>query len=248
MRFRPGEVVRVAPAPGAVPLAVLEGIVQDVAGPNEDGTGWNLTVKVGQPGANDTLVSLAESSLEATGMEVDERGRRVPLAERPAADDLRDRIELRLFTLIVDGIEAARVADEIEAELLALVRGAAIAIVAERHWSEPFNYELAVSIEPLDDPKEVVDYLSFIGDGGWISADDDGWRFELCWSAPADEETVFLAPEIHGAQVTFLPWRSPRRRPEAERPLTTVLLRPGLDQGERPGDGPLDPEPGDEEA
>jgi hypothetical protein len=248
MRFRQGEVVRVAHAPAAVSLSAREGVVVDVAGPNEEGTGWNLTVRVGEPGVNDTLVSCAESSLEATGMVLDEHGGRVPLATRPAPEDLRDRIELRLFTMITNGIEAARVADEIEAELLALVRGAAIAIVAERHWSEPYNYELAVSIEPLDDPKEVVDYLSLMGDGGWISVDDDGWRFELCWSAPADEETVFLAPEIHGAQVTFLPWRSPRRRAEAERPLTSVLLRPGLEENERPGGHPLDPEAGDEES
>jgi hypothetical protein len=169
----------------------------------------------------------------------------VPLTQLATPEELRDRIELRLFTKITNGITAARVADEIEAELLGLMRGAAIAIVAERHWSEPYNYELAVRIEPLDDPVEVINYLSLMGEGGWISVDDDGWRFELCWSVPADEEAVFLAPEIHGAQVTFLPWRSPRRRPEAERPLMSVLLRPGIDADGAPGS---DSEAGDEES
>jgi hypothetical protein len=239
--------VRVAHAPGASRLPASEGVVEDVAGPNEEGTGWNLTVRIGEAGAGDSLVSVAESELEATGLAVDERGERVPLAERPGPDELRDRIEVRLFTELVDGIAAARTAEEVERELAEAVSAAAITIVAERHWSEPYNYEFGITIEPFDDPVEALGEIALLGEGGWISSRDDGWRFDLWWSGGADTDAVFLVPDVHGAEVSFLPWRSPRRRPEDERPLLAVPIRTELDDpGERELDG-LDPEPGDEE-
>jgi hypothetical protein len=224
-----------------------EGVVEAVAGPNDEGTGWNLTVRIGEPGAGDSLVSLPESALEATGLALDERGRRVPLAEGEAPDELGDRIELRLFTELVDGIAAARVAEEIERELLEELQGSTVTIVAERHWSEPYHYELAVTIAPHDDPVEALGWLALLGEGGWISSRDDGWRFDLWWSSPHGGDSLFLSTDVHGAEVSFLPWGSPRRRPEPERPLLAVPIRPGLEGPEEGDFGDLDPEPGDEE-
>ncbi len=240
--------MRVAPAPGEAARLRNEGVVEDVSGPTEDGTGWELTVRIGAPGVGDELVSVAESELEATGLALDERGQRVPLSQRPGPEQPGDRIELRLFTEIVDGIAAARAAEEVERELLAVLAGSSVAIVAERHWSEPYNYEFAVSVEPLDDPIEALGWLALMGDGGWISSRDDGWRFDLWWSGARDGESVFLVQDVHSAEVSFRPWRSPRRRPESERPLLAVLMRAGLNDPAEADPGDLDAEPGDEEA
>ena len=56
----------------------------------------------------------------------------------------------------------------------------------------------------------------------------------------ADEEAVLIVPQVHAAELAYLPWRSPRRRPHTERPLVAINLLDGQQQ--------LDPEPGDEEA
>ena len=48
---------------------------------------------------------------------------------------------------------------------------------------------------------------------------------------------VLIVPEVHSAEVALVPWSSPCRRPDAERPLVTVDLPE-----------PSDPEAGDEEA
>ena len=234
-------------APEESLLPESEGVVEDVAGPNDEGTGWNITVRIPEEGAGDALVAVAESALETTGVALDERGQRVSVAERPELEERRDRLELRLFTSLADGIATARIAEEIEAELQAVLSGASVTIVAERHWSEPYNYELAVTIEPLDDPEEALGWLALVGDGGWIACQDDGWRFDLWWSGGPGTDAVFLAPDIHGAEVSLLPWRSPHRRPEAERPLVNVLIRAGLDAPGEEDAGELDAEAGDEE-
>jgi len=239
--------VRVARAAGEAPRARCEGVVEDISGPTEDGSGWTLTVRLAQPDSGDELVSVSESQLEATGLVLDERGRRVPLAGRPREPEPSDLIELRLFTELVDGIAAARVADEIERELAVALSGASIAIVAERHWSEPYPYELSISIAPRDDPVEALAWLALLGDGGWIASRDDGWRFDLWWSDAGGAEAAFLAPEVHAAEVSFLPWRSPGWRPESQRPLLDVLLRSGLEEPPEVGFEELDEETGDEE-
>lgn len=233
-RFRHGEVVRVTGVAAGAPPLGSEGVVEDVAGPTEDGTGWAVTLRFADGGGGDSLVLLSEADLETTGVAEDEHGKRVPLEGRPLAEELRDCIELRLFTEIVDGIEAARVAETIEHELVELLGGASVSIEAERHWSEPYNYELGVTIHPLDDPVEALRRLSEAGGDGWLSCRDDGWRCDLWWSDAADAEATLIVPEVHGAELAYLPWRSPRRRPDEERPLVAVNV-------------PLDPEARDEE-
>ena len=225
-----------------------EAVVEELSGPNEEGTGWDITVHIGASGTGDSLVSVPESALEATGVALDERGERVPLADTPRPEELGDRIELRLFTGLVDAIAAVRIAEEIERALAAVLGAAAISIVAERHWAEPCNYEFAVAIEPLEDPLEALGGVALLGEGGWISSRDDGWRFDLWWSGDPERRAVFLVPAVHGAEVSFRPWRSPRRRPEGERPLLSIPLRAGLGQPYEPEIGRLDDEPGDEES
>ena len=36
--------------------------------------------------------------------------------------------------------------------------------------------------------------------------------------------------KVHGAEVSFLPWESPARRPESERPLVAVQVAEGNDE------------------
>ena len=225
-------------------LPAAEGVVEDVAGPDEDGTAWCVTLRLRDGAARDSLALYSEADLETTGLAEDEGGKRVPLAERPPAEERRDCLHLLLATAITDNIVAARVAEEIEQELHDLIGAGRIEIEAERHWAEPFNYELEVTIEPLDDPAVAFRRIAEAGGEAWISCRDDGWRCDLWWCATDDDDddAVFLVPEIRGAEVAFLPWRSPRRRPEAERPLVTVDV-PALFEEEA-----LDDEAGDEEA
>src|SRR5262245_14603125 len=121
-RFLPGEIVRIAGSAGA------EAVVEEVAGPNEDGTSWLVNVRLRDGEAGREPVVLDEADVEATGFAEDEAGERVPLGTDDGAGQAGDRLELRLFTGIADGIEAARVAERIEKELSDLVGGATVEI------------------------------------------------------------------------------------------------------------------------
>ncbi len=249
-RFRQGEIVRVLSAREEPARRGSEGVVEEIAGPDEEGTGWSLTVRIGEGGGSDSLVLLAEGDLETTGMGENERGERIILEQLPLAGDPRNRLELRLFTEITDGIDAARVAETIERELVDLLGGAEVTTEAERHWAEPYNYELGVIVHPLDNPVEALRLIAEAGGRGWIACTDDGWRCDLWWSASREEGAVLLAHEVHGAEVAFLPWTSPARRPPSERPLVAVELpesveEPDYDEAEEELG---DPEAGDEEA
>lgn len=218
-RLRKGEIVRLLAEPGG------EGVVDEIAGPDDEGASWNVTVRFGTGvGARglDSLVLLPEAALEPTGFAEDDRGQRVILDDVPAEDELRTCLELRFFTEIADGIDAARVAEEIERELVDILDGATVSIEAERHWSEPFNYELGVTIVPRGDPVEALRSIADAGGGGWLACRDDGWRCELWWSSAHDDDSILIVPEVHGAEVVFLPWSSPARRPVSERPLVAV--------------------------
>jgi hypothetical protein len=181
-----------------------EGVVEDIAGPTEDGAGWAVSLRVGEE-----LVVLPEADLEAVVLHAEPPPERV------------DTLELRLVTDLADGVEAARAADRIDEEIRAVVGPSILTIVAERHWAEPYFYELDVSVSPLGDAVAALRALVAAGSDGWLSCRDDGWRCDLWWNAEEDEPG-FLVPEVRGAEVTFLPWSSPVRRPEGERPLVTV--------------------------
>jgi len=181
-----------------------DGVVEDVVGPCDDGAGWAVTVRVG-----DELWVLPEDALES---------------KAPRADDAPERIdtlELRLVTDLTDGVEAARVAERIDEHLRRVVGPAILAVEAERHWAEPYYYELDVSVRPLGDAVEALRALVAAGGDGWLACDDDGWRCELWWHADGDA-SGFLVDEVRGAEIRFLPWSSPAFRPESERPLVTV--------------------------
>jgi hypothetical protein len=211
-KFRPGEIVRTAGGADAV--------VAEIEGPNEAGTGWNATVRLGDTGGGDTLVVLGEDQLAPTGFAEGARGERVPLGTE--APEALDCIELRLFTEITDGIDAARVASEIEDELVELLGDAAVSTEAERHWSEPYNYELAVTIVPAGSATVALQALARAGEGGWLACRDDGWRCELWWSTTRDPDAILIVPEVHAAELALIPWSDPSRRPERERPLVSV--------------------------
>jgi hypothetical protein len=251
-RFGPGEVVRIASAPAHAAVVGEEAVVEEVAGPNEEGTGWLLTLRLPGVTGVDSMIVLAEDDVEPTGFAESPTGERVMMdPEDPGPIDF---LELRLFTEIADGIEAAKVADAIEQEIPALLGDATITTEAERHWSQPYNYELEVSIGNLADPVEALQILAEAGGDGWLACRDDGWRVELFWSATRDPDAMLIVPEVHAAEVAFLPWSSPARRPDSERPLVSVdvpLETP--EEPARPDDTaveepePSDPEAGDEE-
>jgi hypothetical protein len=124
-------------------------------------------------------------------------------------------------TDLTDGVEAAQVAERIDAALRRLVGPAILSIEAERHWAEPYRYELEAAVRPLGDAVAALRALVVAGGDGWLCCRDDGWRCDLWWSADEDGPG-FLVPEVRGAYVTFLPWSSPARRPESERPLVKL--------------------------
>jgi hypothetical protein len=152
---------------------------------------------------------LAEGDLEAVVVHADPPPERV------------DTLELHLVTELADGVEAARVADRVDDELHAVVGPSILTIVAERHWAEPYFYELDVSVRPLGDAVEALRALVAAGGDRWLSCRDDGWRCDLWWHAD-EVGPGFLVPEVRGAEVAFLPWSSPAFRPEGERPLVNA--------------------------
>jgi hypothetical protein len=179
-------------------------VVEDVVGPTDSGTGWAVAVRI-----DEALWVLPEDDLEPTSPRVD-----------PAPERI-DTLELHLVTELTDGVEAASVAERIEDEVRAVVGPAILSLEAERHWSKPYRYELEVTVRPLEDAITALRSLVAVGYDCWLSCRDDGWRCDLWWQAEEDEPG-FLVPEVRGAHVTFLPWGSPARRPEGERPLVSV--------------------------
>ncbi len=207
-------------------------MVEGVAGPNDAGSGWNVTVRLAAAGERDSLALRAEDDLVPTGFAEDEGGERVPLGALPAREEAVDCIELRLFTEITDGIDAARIAAEIEDVLVELLGESEVSTEAERHWSEPYNYELAVTVVPHETAVEAVRALANAGEHGWLACRDDGWRCDLLWSTTRDPDAILLVPEVHAAEISLFPWSSPALRPETERPLVALTV---------PDDEPIDP-------
>lgn len=216
-QFRRGEIVRISGEGD-------EAVVEDVFGPNESGNGWSVTLRLAGAGERDALVVCPEDDLEPTGLAEDEVGERVPLGAVPASESARDCIALRLFTEIADGIDAARIAGEIEELLVDLLGQSDVSIEAERHWAEPHNFELAVTVVPEAAPAEAVRAIARSGEAGWLACRDDGWRCDLWWSATRDPDAILLVPEVHAAEISLLPWSSPARRPEQDRPLVVVSV------------------------
>lgn len=219
-RFRQGEVVRL-PASRRAPLRD-EAVVEEMVGPDEDGSAWLVLVWVEESSGAHSLWTFREDELAPTGTAETDRGERVPADGLPSPEERYDTLRLRLFTELVDGVAAARVAEQVDAEVRSLAGPSIVSIEAERHWHEPYYYELEVSVRPLDDPVAALHALAEAGGDGWLSVSDDGWRCDLWWNG-ADCGSTLLVPEVRGAELTYLPWGSPRRRPEEERPLVAVL-------------------------
>jgi len=196
--------VRVVRQPQGARAPLGEGVVEEVVGPSDDGGGWAVSVRAG-----DELWVLPEGDLESTAPRAD------PVPERT------DTLELRLVTDLTDIVEAAHVAEQIDEELRRVVGPAILVVEAERHWADPYYYELDVSVRPLRDALAALRAVVAAGGDGWLACTDDGWRCDLWWNAE-DDEPGFLVEEVRGAEVAFLPWSSPTRRPESERPLVTV--------------------------
>jgi hypothetical protein len=220
-RFREGEIVRLLGSR-------TEGVVEDIAGPDDDGLGWAVSVWVDEPERGRSLWVIAETDLQATGFAEGHDGERIPVNAIPPAAERRTVLQLRVVTSLTDSAIAAQVAEAIEESLRDLVGHCRISTEAERHWADPYHYELDIAVEPYGDPVEALHTLAEAGGEGWISCLDDGWRCNLWWSRP-DDDSIFLVHEISGAEVSFLPWDDPSRRPESERPLVAVEAAEGYD-------------------
>ena len=55
-------------------------------------------------------------------------------------------------------------------------------------------------------------------------------------------------PEVHAAEISYLPWSSPVRRPEQDRPLVAVSVPDDTPPEPTAAHEESDPETGDEEA
>ncbi len=217
-RFRNGEVVRLPAGAGRRG----EAVVDDFAGPDDDGSRWLVHAWIGDPGGPRSLWTFPEDELEATGLVEDSRGERVEVSSLPPAEERFDVLRLVLVTGLTDGIQVAETVERFEGELRRNAGPVAIEVEAERHWLEPYCYELEVTARPLGDPVSMLRAIAETGGEGWLLCTDDGWRCDLWWSADEDETAVFFVPEVVGAEVAFLPWSSPARRPSNERPLVSV--------------------------
>jgi hypothetical protein len=216
-RFRHGEVVRL---PAGAPREG-EAVVDDVAGPDEDGSGWLVSVWVAERDGR-SLWGFGEDELESAGVVEDERGRRIDVGRLPPPEERFDTLHLHLVTDLTDSVEAARTAERSDAELRALIGPSVISVEAERHWHEPNHYELDLTVRPLGDAVAALRAVAETGGDAWLSCADDGWHCDLWWSAAESEDARLLLPEIVAAEVNFRPWSSPARRPANERPLISV--------------------------
>jgi hypothetical protein len=224
-RFREGEVVRLVATAGGAPL---EGVVEDVPGPDESGTRWTVSLWVEDPRRGRSLRVAPEDELEPTGLAEGPEGERFGVDALPEPPERRTTIQLRIATSLTDGGLASQAADQVEEAVRELVGPARIVVEAERHWSEPFPYQLDLYVQPVGDAVAAFRALADAGEEGWLSCTDDGWRCDLWWCRP-DDDVLFLGPDVHGAQISFVPWDSPARRPELERPLVAVQVADGLD-------------------
>ena len=222
-RFREAEIVRLEGS-------ATEGVVDELVGPDAAGTGWTVSVWVEEPNRGGRSQSiLPEDALEPTGLAEGPDGERVPVEAMPEAAERRSVIQLRIVTPLTDSSVAAHVAEQIDEAIRDLVGPSRMTIEAERHWADPYHYELDLVVEPYGDPVEALRALAEAGGQGWLSCTDDGWRCDLWWSSQ-DDDALFLAPEVKGAEVSFLPWDDPSRRPESERPLVAVQFAEGHDE------------------
>jgi hypothetical protein len=137
---------------------------------------------------------------------------------------------MRVVTRLTDSSLASQVAENLEQSIRELVGRCRVTVEAERHWSHPYPYELDVVVEPRGNPADALQALAEAGAGGWLSCTDDGWRCTLWWSR-TDDDSVFLAPEVQGAEVVLVPWDDPFRRPESERPIVAVQVADAHDDG-----------------
>jgi hypothetical protein len=221
-RFREGEIVFLEGTDA-------EGVVEDVHGPDDEGLGWAVSVWVEDPGRGRSMWVVSEADLEPTGFAEGPDGRRIRVNTVPPAAERRTTLQFRIVTAITESVEAAEVAETIEHVLRDLVGHCRISVEAERHWADPYHYELDVAVEPYGDAVEALQIVAEAGGEGWLSCVDDGWRCTLWWSRP-DDDSLFLVPEVAGAEVAFLPWDDPSWRPESERPLVAVEVGEGYDE------------------
>jgi hypothetical protein len=196
--------------------------VDELAGPDEDGAGWLVHVWVDEPDGPRSLWTFAEAELATTGLVEDARGRRRDGTRLAPPEERFDSLRLRVVTELTDSVVAARTAERLDAELRELIGPCVIAVEAERHWAEPYYYELEVTARPLGDAVTALRAVADAGGEAWLTCTDDGWRCDLWWSAEEDDDAVLLLPEVRGAEVSFLPWSSPARRPANEQPLISV--------------------------
>src|SRR5262249_58301135 len=127
-RFREGEIV-------GIHGSGVEGVVDDVAGPDDDGLGWAVQVWVEQPERGRTIWVVAETDLRPTGYAEGPDGERLPLNAVPPAAERRTLMQLRVVTSVTESSVAAEVAENIEESVRDLVGHCRIAIEAERHWA-----------------------------------------------------------------------------------------------------------------
>ena len=156
-----------------------------------------MSLWVDVPDRGRTVWVLAETDLRVDRLRRGPRRRAHPGQRRAARGRAAHALQLRVVTSVIDSAVAAQVAENIEESLRDLVGHCRIAIEAERHWADPYHYELDVAVEPYGDPVEALQIVAEAGGDGWLSVLDDGWRCNLWWSRP-DEDSIFLAPEISG--------------------------------------------------
>jgi hypothetical protein len=223
-RFREGEVVRVErlgegwKSEDAWVIG-QEAVIHSISNPNERGTSWLYLVWIDEPEPTGRVLWVVDQSdLTSLGLLEHDDGRRDPLPASPSPDEMHDEIYLRLVTDIRDETAARHVADAAAAALRRLVRVQTLDVEAERHWHEPFYYEVRLRLEVEGDVLAAFDRIIAEADSGWTRVDDDGWRCDGTWSQrDAESGSVLLDPQVEYAEIVASPWETVERRPAAQR-------------------------------
>ena len=191
-----------------------EAVVEEVTGPNDEGTRLERDRSV-SPGRPSTTRSPSSPRMpwSRRASLTTRAAQRVPVGVLPATAEARDRIELRLFTEITDGIDAARIASEIEEELVELLGDVDVSHGGRASLGRPVQLRAVRDGRPARESRSRRwALLAKTGEGGWLAYRDDGWRCDLWWSASRDPDAILIVPEVHAAEIVFVPWSSPARQ------------------------------------
>lgn len=216
--FQDGDLVRIVELPDwiaeeAPGLLGSEAVVLGYSGPNEEGTGWEVSLSVDDSASPTGLRVwvLEERQIAATGWRVDHLGHRSTIGLRtPQVSS--DEVHLRLATLLTTDEEAMAFERDVRTSLSAFVAEDRIATAIARRREPEFEIELYAALPADGGAIELYNRILALAGTGWDDCDDDGWRRDREWQSAAASGATFIHPAVYYAEIGARPWSSPTRR------------------------------------